>query len=225
MQEEDEAQGILNCAIEDPNSTEEQLSVSKDTLEIKASIVRQAQARVESCQEKIALLLERIGGHGTFSDTESQALSAVGFRVQDLVLDWTLEMLLASESRLQHATERHTQLEATVRQLTMAHKDVEGQKSNAETTIQNMNRKMRDKMAELEQLRKDLAVSNKARDQINQQLLAAKEDARQVEILLKDSKRDAENAKQELGVRFFAVYGAIIDAAVGTCLVNVGPRC
>lgn len=205
MQEEDEAQGILNSNIQDPNSTEEQLSVSKDALEIKANISRQAKARVESCQEKIALLLQQIGEHGTFSDTESQVLSVVGFQVQDMVLDWTLEMLLASEGRMLHATQRHTQLEATIRQLSLTNKDVEGQKSSAETTVQNMNRKMRDKMTELEQLRKDLAVSNRARDKIGQELLAAKEDARQIGIQLKDSKRDTEIAKQQLGVRSFAV--------------------
>lgn len=202
MQEEGEAQSILNSSIQDPNSTEEQLSVAKDALEIKASIVRQAQARVESCQEKIALILDEIGGHGTYSDTESQVLSMVGFQVQELVLDWTLEMLLASESRMQHATERHTQLEATIRQLTMTNKDVEGRKSNAETTVQNMNRRLRDKMTELEQLRKDLAVSNKSRDKIQQEMASAKEDARQVGLLLKESKREAGNAKQQLLVRY-----------------------
>lgn len=200
MQEEDEAQGILNSHIEDPNSTPAQLSDAKDTLEIKASVVRQAQARVESCQEKIALILEEIGGHGKFSDTESQALSTIGFKAQEMVLDWTLEMLLASENRLQHATERHTQLEATIRQLVMANKDVEGQKSNAETMVQNMNRKMRDKMAELEQLRKDLNISHKSRDKINQELHATKEEARALGVELKESKSETNNVKQELAV-------------------------
>jgi hypothetical protein len=200
MQQEDEAQGVLNNSIQDPSSTEEQLSVAKDALEIKASIVRQAQARVESCREKIALILEEIDGHGSFFDTESAVLSIVGFQVQDLILDWTLEMLLASESRLQHATEQHTQLKATIRRLTMANKDFEGEKSNAETAVQSMNRNMRDKMAELEQLRKDLAESNKAREKIGQAFSAAKEEARQLSLLLKQSKRDEQAAKQQLVV-------------------------
>ncbi|NJR42650.1 MAG: hypothetical protein HC767_08250 [Akkermansiaceae bacterium] len=201
MQEEADAQDILDSTIQDPNSTEEQLSVAKDALDIKASRARQAQVRVESCQEKIALMMEEIGGHETFSDTASQALSMAGFHAQELVLDWTLEMLLASEHRLQHATERNTQLKATIRQLTMANKNVEGQKSNAQTTVENMNRELRNKMAELESLRKELAVSNKSRDMIHQELSAAKADARQVGLLLKEAKHNTENAKQQLVVR------------------------
>jgi chromosome segregation ATPase len=200
MQQEEEAQGALNSSIQDPNSTEEQLSVAKDALEIKASIVRQAQARVESCKEKIGFILEEIERQGAFVDTESAVLSMAGFEAQDLVLDWTLEMLLASESRIQHVHERCRQLEATIRQLTTTNLDVEGRKSIAEASIHNMNRKMRDKMAELEQMRSDLVISNRSRDKIDQELTAAKEDTRRVTLLLKHSREDVQAEKQQLVV-------------------------
>jgi septal ring factor EnvC (AmiA/AmiB activator) len=144
--------------------------------------------------------LEEIERQGAFVDTESAVLSMAGFEAQDLVLDWTLEMLLASESRIQHVHERCRQLEATIRQLTTTNLDVEGRKSIAEASIHNMNRKMRDKMAELEQMRSDLVISNRSRDKIDQELTAAKEDTRRVTLLLKHSREDVQAEKQQLVV-------------------------
>jgi chromosome segregation ATPase len=205
LQDESAAEALHTSRLQDPNSTEEQLSTAKDALDMQTSKRRQAQARVEACQEKISFLLEEIGAQGAYSDTESQSLSMRGLQVQVMVLDWTLEMLLASEERTQQAVERHTQLEAALRQMTVTNKDVEGQKSSTDAALKNMSRKMKEKMVEVEQLRQELVVANRSRDKINQELTSLKEDIKQCSLLLKEAKRETEAAKQKLVVRLQSV--------------------
>lgn len=169
----------------------------------KAGLRREAEAQLHACEHKISLYLEEIGMQQLYTDPAARHLSLVGMQMEECVQDWTLEMLLVSERKARQILERNVQLESDIRQLHLSRSDVEGQKSSVDSALSKLEIKMKGKLVEIEQIKRDLAVSYRSRDKLDQEIAALKENIRFQTQQLKEARRETETAKQKTLVHTF----------------------
>lgn len=161
----------------------------------KAGLRREAEAQLHACDHKVSLYMEEIGMQQLYTDPAARHLSLVGMQMEECVQDWTLEMLLVSERKARQILERNAQLESDIRQLTLSRQDVVGQKSSVDVALNKLDHKMKGKLMEIEQLKRDLAVSYRSRDKLDQEIVALKENVRLQAQQLKEARRETEMAK------------------------------
>lgn len=198
MQEEQHAEAKLR-ALSDSGSDEERAE-AQQAVNIQSGLRREAEAQLHACEHKIALYMEEVGMQQLYTDPAARHLSLVGMQMEECVQDWTLEMLLVSERKARQVLEQNAQLESDIRQLTLTRKDVQGQKSSADKALTTLEQKMKARLMELEQLKRDLAVSYRARDKLDQEIASLKEDGKKQAQQLKEARLETAAAKQKIVV-------------------------
>lgn len=200
LQEEQDAEA-KSCIMVDSEQEREHAD-AQQALKEKVTNRREIEAKLHACEHKISLYMEEIGMQQLYTDPAARRLSLVGMQMEECVQDWTLEMLLISERKARQASERNAQLEADIRQLTLAREDVEGQKSCVDSALDRLDQKMKAKLVEIEQLKRDLATSYRSRDKLDQEIAALKETAKHQALQLKEARRETEAAKHRALVLF-----------------------
>ena len=198
MQEEQAAEAKLSTLQDVGN--EQDCAQAEHAFALNAGQRREVEAKLHACEHKISMYTEEVGMQQLYTDPAARQLSLVGMQMEECVQDWTLEMLMISERKAQNILVQNSQLEAEIRQLRLARANVEGQKTCVDSALGELDQKMKLKLVEIEQLKRDLATSYRSRDKLDQEIAALKEKVKQQAIELKDTRRELEAAKQRIMV-------------------------
>eukprot|EP00892_Ulva_mutabilis_P002273 jgi/Ulvmu1/12046/UM083_0059.1 len=192
--EEQDAEAKFSVAVACGNEVER--AAAQQAVDLRTGRRREVEAQVHACEHKISLYLEEISMQQLYTDPAACQLSLVGMQMEECVQDWMLEMLLISERKARESLDRIAELEADITQLTLVRDDVEGQKSVVDSALDKLDQRMKVKLVQIEQLKRDLAISYRSRDKLEQEIAALKDEAKQQTSQLREARRETEAAQQ-----------------------------